>query len=335
MGHETSKLAGNGLLDPPSRKDVQYAFRLILGREVHNESAIDAHMAISSVAKLRTALLSSPEFRGKYQSMFPEVQDHPSLSMERSALVFIHLQKTGGTSLRSLLAANFPANRICPILEDKLHLLTVAELGRYDFFSGHFDQSALRLLPRRNINSVALFRDPHARLISLYRFLRSHPVGDEFAANSLVHLANEASPEEFFESPQARCHSAVFNHYLIALGASYAWFDRNQSRLVEKDYAAAMLAGKQRIRELTAVGITEQFDRSVRQICRTLRFPMPANLERLHGTDDFPDLDPRFRDVPAVETTPRLRAALEELTVYDRELYSCAIEEFEQRCAAA
>src|ERR1700733_4451431 len=187
---EVAEQVKHGLLARPSREDVLNGFRLILGRELEDERAISAHMLIPSVAELRQILLASEEFQGKFKVMRPTIEAHPSLSVGRRTIVFIHLQKTGGTSLRVMLEKQFPADRRCPVLEDKLHLLSVAELGQYDFFAGHFDRSSLRFIPREDIKTVALFREPRSRLISFYRFLRSHPAGDEFADNYLIRLAS-------------------------------------------------------------------------------------------------------------------------------------------------
>jgi len=319
------------LLARPSREDVLNGFRLILGREPEDEHAISAHMLIPTVAELRQALLASEEFRGKYKVMHPGSEAHPSLSMGRRTIFFIHLQKTGGTSLRIMLERQFPADRRCPVLEDKLHLLSVAELGQYDFFAGHFDQSSLRFIPRDNIKTVALFREPRARLISLYRFLRSHPVGDEFTDSYLIRLASESSAEEFFERPELRHYWAMNNHYLIALGSSFSWFDQNRASMSQEKLSQLLHDAKLQIRSLTAIGITEQFERSVPMICKSLDLtPVPA-IEAVHVTDKFSEKDSRFRRVDAVIMTPRLEGAIEDLIAYDDELYAFAKSEFERR----
>lgn len=149
--------AQHRLRERPSREDVIHGFRLILGRELEDESAIAAHMRVSNVAEFRRLLLNSEEFREKYKIMHPDTCDHPSLTMDRDTLVFIHLRKTGGISLRNLLEAQFPADRRCPIREHQLHLLSVAEPGRYDFFSGHFDQSSMRLIPATKSRRLPYF----------------------------------------------------------------------------------------------------------------------------------------------------------------------------------
>jgi hypothetical protein len=318
----------------PSRDTVIKGFRFILGREPGNESAIDEHARIPSFAAFRKALLGSEEFRGNYKVMFPETYGHPSLTMGRETLAFIHLQKTGGTSLRTMLERQFPADRRCPIRGDKLHLLSVAELGQYDFFSGHFDRCSLRFIPRNDIKTIALFREPRARLISFYRFLRSHPVRDEFANDRLMRLANELSAEEFFERPETRVHVGVNNHYLIALGGSYAWFEYTRTTLTKQDFSEALEEAKRQIRALTALGITERFNQSVEIIWHSLKFGTPPSIAAVDVTDKLSEVDTRFQKVDPVAMTPRLAEALSELTKYDDELYRFAVAEFDRRYSA-
>jgi hypothetical protein len=318
----------------PSREDVLHGFRLILGREPEDQQAIDAHMNIPSVSELRRTLLVSSEFQGKYKMMRPETNDHPGLSIERKAVVFIHMQKTGGTTLRALLEGQFPADRVCPLQEDKLHLLSVAELGQYDFFAGHFDRSSICFIPRKEIKTVVLFREPRARLISYYRFLRAHPNRDEFANDACIRVAHELTAEEFFEYPPVRHLILVYNHYLIALGASFSWYERKLgSPLSEEEISHALEEAKRQIRATTAIGITERFDQSVELICRALHLQKPPSIAPLHVTSNFVELDARFRRVEPVTMTPRLASALDELTVYDEELYRFATQEFERQCA--
>jgi hypothetical protein len=319
-------------LERPSREDVLNGFRFILGRELANEGAINEHMRISNLTELRRALLTSDEFKGIYRAMLPDAYDHPSLSMGRETLAFIHLQKTGGSSLRAMLEAQFPPDRRCPVRDDKLHLLSAAELGHYDFFSGHFDRSAIRLIPRTVVRTIALFREPRARLISFYRFLRSHPVRDEFSADPLMRFANELSAEDFFENAEIRSHVGVYNHYLIALGGSYAWFEYTRASLTRVDFSRALEEAKKQIHGLTALGITERFSESVALIWGALNLLPPPSIETAYVTDKLPTMDTRFQRVDPVAMTPRLAAALAELTVYDDELYRFAIREFERRC---
>ena|ERR1700722_2695752 len=205
--------------------------------------------------------------------------------------------------------------------------------GRYDFFSGHFDISATRFIPRDDIETVALFREPRARLISFYRFLRSHPLGDEFAGDQLIPLAHELTAEEFFENPQLRLFSAVNNHYLFALGSSFAWFDQNRSSLSREALSRVLEDAKLQIRALTALGITERFDDSIQLIWKSLNFPTPSSTEEANVTDKIVENDLRFRRVEPVGMTPRLATAIADLIEYDDILYEFAVQEFNRRFA--
>jgi hypothetical protein len=88
---------------------------------------------------------------------------------------------------------------------------------------------------------------------------------------------------------------------------------------------------KLQIRSLTAIGITEQFEKSVALICKSLDLTPVPTIEAVHVTDKFSEMDSRFRRVDAVTMTPRLASAIEDLIAYDDELYGFAKSEFEQR----
>jgi hypothetical protein len=322
-----------GFYAPPSAVDIQNGYRFILGREPENGRAILSHMHHLTVAEFRMEMLKSAEFKELYTLIRPEPGEHPDVSMGRRTLVFIHLMKTGGTSLRAILEAPFERSRICPVHDNNLHRLSAAELGRFDCFSGHFDFSSVRLIPRSNISVVALFREPRARLVSWYRVLRSHPNTGEFAIDLFRSIAHESSPEEFFEREEVRVIPEAFNYYLMAFGRAPSWFGHNRPVLSDAELSSALRKAKENICALTAIGITERFDESVELICSTLKIPPPATIRALNVTDELAGADPRFRTAGPVEMTPRLSAALDELTRYDNEIYSFALEEFERRRA--
>jgi hypothetical protein len=332
-GLETAGVADRRLLDRPTREDILQGFRLILGRELTDESAITAQLGHRSIAEFRLSLLNSTEFQGKFKLIRPGPRGHPEFTRERETLVFIHLQKTGGMSLRAQLQKRFDADRICPVIDDNLHRLSVAELASFDLFAGHFDRSSLSFIPRDRIRTVSLLREPRARLISFYRFHRSHPVADEFADNIFVRLANELTAEEFFERNEVRSASVAFNHYVVALGRSYSWFDRHRSSLSKTDLREALEHAKQTVRALTALGITERFEQSIELISESLQLSPPLSIDSVNVTDNSPIVDRRFRRVDPVAITPRLTAALEDLTAYDDELYGYAVGDFERRWA--
>ena len=82
---------------------------------------------------------------------------------------------------------------------------------------------------------------------------------------------------------------------------------------------------------LEGIGITERFDESVELIFTTFDLPVPSFVKPIHVTDAFPEFDARFSHVEPVRMTPRLAGALEDLTVYEDEIYRVALSEFERR----
>jgi hypothetical protein len=319
------------LTERPSREDVYQAFRLILGREPDNDSVVEAHLLARSVADLRIALINSEEFQGKCRSFHPDSNLNPYWSADRAALIFIHLKKTGGNSLRGMLQKLFAADRICPMRDNNLHSYSVAELARFDLFAGHFDLNSVDYIPRKTVKTISLFREPSSRLISFYRFAKAHPPRDEFADNLTIRLANDLTAEEFFERSEMRSITEIYNHYLMALGLSSSWFENNAAYPTSQSLSRALEEAKTGISNMTAIGITERFADSVEYICHACNLPNEQSVETLHATDDFSARDARFRRVEPVHMTPRLAAALEELTAYDTEIYRFAVSEFDRR----
>jgi len=331
--------ASSGLLLPPTREDIRQGYRFILGREPESEAVIALQMQHVSVASFRSASLRSVEFRDQYRGIGVYAADarSPYGSEARPAVAFIHLAKTGGTTLYELLAQHFEQDRICPGPNFPLYCFAVAELAHYDFFAGHYEFDSIRFIPRQNIRTVSLFREPCSRLISLYRFFRTvvpSETAATLASDPLVQLAHELPAEEFFESPRVRADPGIFNNYLLAFGRSPSWFVARRSSPSVQELDAAFQDAERRIRSLTALGITERFDQSARYICSFLGLTPPKVIKPTNVTDEKRNPYARFRPVDPVSMTPRLAAALEGLTAYDRELYRLAVREFDSRCAA-
>ena len=316
-----------------SLDDVRDCYRILLGREPENDAVVaEALASHHGFLELRRSFLRSAEFRDFYKSFAKEEGDeHPYLSYSRRTIAFIHLIKTGGTTLHSLLEPHFARDRVWPVHFNNLHLYSAAELSKFDLFSGHFDSFSVSLIPRAQIDTISLFRDPRARLVSFYRFLKSHPPGWEFENNILVGLAHDLSADVFFEHPVVRSAPEVFNHYLLVFGLAYSAVNNGWPAKGKLNSRSNLNYAKQRVRTLTAIGITERFRESVDMIFKTLRLPVPSTIINLQVTDGMSDLNSKFSRVDPVPMTPRLIEAMAELTAFDNEIYHEALNEFERR----
>ncbi len=326
------KVFPEGRLTAVSTDDVRNCYRYILGREPENEEVvIEALTHHKNFHVLRESFLASPEFRDQYKALNHSFIEQPFTSHTRRTVVFIHLLKTAGSTLHSLLERHFAPDRIWPVRYNHIHRYTPAELSRFDFFSGHFDWMSTEFIPREHIERVAIFRKPQARLISFYRFVKSHIPSRDNENYFFVRLAHELSAEEFFEHSMVRATPEICNHYLLVFGLAYARVNLGWPPEKGSITAAILERAKQRIRSLDGIGISERFKESVDMVFGSLDLPVPESVENLQVTDQLPHMDSRYLPVPPVVITDRLVEALRDLTVYDDVIYSEALGEFERR----
>jgi len=87
-------------------------------------------------------------------------------------LCFIHIPKTAGTTLTSLLNSKFHQSKICPAeVWSEVIDIPREELAQYQLFRGHFFYDIGELLPRKPVY-ITMLRHPIERVISGYEFMR-------------------------------------------------------------------------------------------------------------------------------------------------------------------
>jgi len=87
-------------------------------------------------------------------------------------LCFIHIPKTAGTTLTSLLNSKFHQSKICPAeVWSEIVDIPIEELAQYQLFRGHFFYDIGELLPRKPVY-ITMLRHPIERVISGYEFMR-------------------------------------------------------------------------------------------------------------------------------------------------------------------
>jgi len=290
-------------------------------------------MMMSDHKALRERLMESPEFISRMTQTLKPAEEHPFANFGRPAVVFIHVQKTAGTSVTHLLAENFASARRCPERFNHLHHYSVAELGKYDFFSGHFDLFSTYLIPRRTIFRLSILREPSERLISFYRFARAHPPSPSLLADPHFALAKELDAVAYFGHERIRESRLINNHYRAVFGGSL-WpgtrLNYDGSATADSVWGDPQRAISS-VCQLDGLGLTHRFAESMQMIFDQLSFPQPLPQVKLMSTDQLAVLDEEATPVAPVTMTPALQAVLGDLTVDDDRIFEAACAEFERR----
>lgn len=294
-----------------SPDEVIWAFRMILGREPESDIVIANHCKLADRTALRTALLNSKEFarrlppaamREKHFTFSRQTYPDYNRTYDLPAWVFIHIEKTAGTSLQNMLIESFDRSAVFSEHDDTLQWRSAAELSQYALFSGHFNYDSLFLIPRRHLNVFTFVADPQDRLVSLYKFWRAHrPSSPNF--HPLMQRAADLDMEAFFKHEVVRKSTAVFNHMTYCLLGRRQWLSwrslLSDARGPERRNAFRSISAqvKQHLNRLAFIGLKEQFDQSCDLLFQRLNRPRPPTRHD-HSLHALATKDPNIILVP-------------------------------------
>ncbi len=318
-----------------TESDIISGFTWILGRAPSAEEIVAARQTyamqdVGVMEDFRRHLTASDEFRAE-RLRFRKAGEVRPVELDQPRLVFLHIEKCGGTTLHAMLEPHFPADRICPERRDQLGDWTINELARYGLFSGHFDLACCRSIPGP-LRLLTMLREPTARLLSLYYFWRSHRPHPQRDLYDLLRLARACSPEEFFG------HPAVVQHWNIRNAITGQLTRTRNTRLSSDDLimrepGAALELAWGALQGFTAFGIVERFEASRLLFNRVLGLQLQP-VAPLQVLSDLVRSNDAFIAVPREPVGERLQALLDPLIDIDRALYARALTLFEQRVAA-
>lgn len=133
-------------------------------------------------------------------------------------VIFLHIPKTAGQSVHAALVNAFGKEAVCPArVNDQLRQFSIAELNRYQVFSGHLDWSLLDCVKGPKYVFTVL-REPMDRILSFYFHLREQ--GENLSPEKWtkpecegIKAAFELSPKEYFLGGLPHLRKFLDDHY--------------------------------------------------------------------------------------------------------------------------
>ena len=221
--------------------------------------------------------------------------------------VFVHIQKTAGTSIVDLARHYYGEN----MTSHGDHVgRSVTEFMNTGFVSGHFGYEFAKPLMKDRY-SFTFLRDPVDRILSFYYYCRSRSP-DEFP---MCRFAQEHNLEDFlragFSDPVVK--TRIWNNQTWQLAFGYANPEKKHPNAFDPEELLSL--ARKHLDAFSHVGFTQTFEQDRNTILRALRIPVPdakiesnANKARKSVSDISPE-------------AVRLLADLTEL---DRALYAYA-----------
>jgi tetratricopeptide (TPR) repeat protein len=185
---------------------------------------------------------------------------------------FIHIRKTSGSAVRELLRFNVPKDKICPELseielfakhsrEDVLNYLEAFQL-----YSGHYF-TLPKYLPK-NTFTFTFLREPLARCISDLNQM----FGD---SNDLMHdLVKEKSHASAIRIKEVREKLWNTQTHQLVCNAGY-----NPESLTD---AQMLKIASKYLKQLSFVGLQEQFETSLIMLTESLQWDMPKKIRKIN-----------------------------------------------------
>jgi hypothetical protein len=193
-------------------------------------------------------------------------------------LVFLHIPKTAGVSVRSVISANFHADRIAHVMyeqcESRNHIEAVLKAN--DFVHGHFRYELIHDMahPRR---LVTFLRNPVERSLSQYYFLRKH---DPQKVRGLmerrcVEIARSHSVEDFFHLDCADVELIIDAQVKSLLTAAQ----------LSSPSASWVECALSNLRGFDFFGLTERMSESVESMCCDFGWPIAESAPLVNQTE--------------------------------------------------
>ena len=216
--------------------------------------------------------------------------------MKKKSIFFIHIPKTGGTTIETLLIDAFERENVCPFSSESDFLSTELDINKFKVFCGHNWYHTEQILPKP-LFIFSFLRDPVKRTISAYEHIKrakDHGLHDMVnnEAPTLWEYLNHRVFSIMIANPQTRIICADADYATIYSQARKGEISIEKATSIltrishtppnqdQFDLAIARLEG------LDFVGITEYFDISIRMLFQAMDKQAPASIPRMNPAPD-------------------------------------------------
>jgi hypothetical protein len=233
-------------------------------------------------------------------------------------VIFLHIPKTGGTTLHKILEQNHKRKQILtfdgshhPAQIERFAKLPERRRARYRLIKGHLQFGFHRLVPGDS-TYVTFLREPIARALSFYSHARTR--SDHYLYRL---LKNEKL--DLRTLLEQRTTSELFNQQTHMIAGDQSDSDCSVGR-------SALETAKQNLQaHFSFVGLTEEFDASVVLLGRVFGWSLPFYVKTNVSSEEM-----RAEDIDS-----KTRALLREANALDLELYEFARTMFAMKRQAA
>jgi hypothetical protein len=238
-------------------------------------------------------------------------------------VVFLHVPKTAGTSVRHTLSAGFGRHEWLDLdigsREEELrrfHALSGQSLGKYRCICGHFRYEFISdKVPHARI--FTFLRDPVDRFVSLFRHLKARAAENQLGTPEYNPLIRSLSFEEYVFTDDEIVRRLRDNHQTRFLGDRVA--------LPMRDVEDMLALANERLTDMPFFGLVDRMDDSLAWMCAVFSLPPPGERGAIN----------RARSVVAGHAREGLGRGIleriEETNRADIELYRFGCELFERR----